>query len=104
MAKRATDQKDFSHPWYLWEWMEQAGKKQADMVRELGWSRAKASDLMAGQQYNQGHIDELSSWLHVRPFELLLHPAEAMALRRLREDAARIVESEPGLPRTGTAG
>jgi transcriptional regulator with XRE-family HTH domain len=91
MAKPTTAQSDFQHTWYLREWMNLAGKRQADLIREIGWSRAKASDVWNGQQYTQLMIDQVAPWLHARPYELLMHPEEAMALRRLREDAARIV-------------
>jgi len=97
MGKPSTSQSDFKHTWYLQEWMELAGKRQADLIREIGWSRAKASDVWNGQQYTQQMIDDVAPWLHARPYELLMHPEEAMALRRLREDAARIVSDSAPL-------
>lgn len=97
MGKPSTSQADFTHTWYLQEWMALAGKRQADLIKEIGWSRAKASDVWNGQQYTQQMIDEVSPWLHARPYELLMHPDEAMALRRLREDAARIVSDTAAL-------
>lgn len=98
MAKRASKtQSDFKHTWFLQEWMQLAGKKQADMLRELGWSKAKASEVFNGQQYKQDLLDELAPWLHCRPYELLLHPARAMALRAFEENA-RAVASQPAEP------
>ena len=39
-------------------------------------------------------MNEIAKWLGIRPFELLLPPNEAMALRRLRESAAVIMAAE----------
>lgn len=109
----AKKQRDFKHTWYLREWMEQADppRIQADL-QQLGWSKAKAHDVWHGQQYTQAIIDEIAPWLNVRPFELLLPPEVAFAIRRVREDAARIVRDvgvtdiDAPLPRsrTGTEG
>jgi hypothetical protein len=108
--KSAKTQQDFKHTWYLREWMEQSDppKIQADLQRELSWSKAKAHDVWHGQQYTQALVDEIAPWLNVRPFELLLPPEVAMAIRRLRDDAARIVRdagpvaSSAPLPRSRT--
>lgn len=99
-------QRDFQHTWFLREWAELAGFTQADAQRKLGWSKAKASDVWNGQQYNQSIIDELAPVLKARPFELLLHPDEAHLYRRLRDGAPRLVaskpETKPAATRTGT--
>lgn len=90
-------QRDFKHTWFIQEWMQQAQKIQADMSKDLGWSKGKMSAVWHGQQYTQELIDELAPWLHARPYELLMHPDDAMAIRRLREDAVRIA-SDRGAP------
>lgn len=87
-------QRDFHHTWFLREWAELVGFTQADAQRELGWSKAKASDVWNGQQYNQSIVDEIAPALKVRPFELLLHPEEAHMYRRLRDGAPRLVVSK----------
>lgn len=101
MAKKASKngklgptQKDFKHTWYLQEWMRQAHppKIQADMVRELGMGRATASAVYNGQQYTQTLIDALAPWLNVEPYELLLHPDVAFAIRRLRAEGLRLAK------------
>ena len=98
-------QKDFQHTWYFHEWVEQAGKTQAMAIRELGWSRAKASDVWAGQPYSQAIIDDVAPWLNVRAYELLMPVEEAMALRRMRDSAATIAAVRPVTPaKTGTEG
>ena len=89
--RRKTASRNLRHPWYFREWMEHFGKRQADLIRDLDWQRATASEVWNGRQrYTQDMIDELSVYLTLRPFELLLHPDEAMAIRRMREAAVRI--------------
>lgn len=81
----------FSHHWYLREWMLERGKRQVDMINELGWSKGKASEVAQGQQYTQALIDVLAPWLGVEPWELLLPPGLAKNIKLLRESAAAIV-------------
>ena len=101
MAKTSQKtQRDFAHTWFIREWAERAGFTQADAQRVLGWSKAKASDVWNGQQYNQSIIDELFPVLQARPYELLMHPEEAVALRRIRDHSPRLVASQP-VPTSG---
>ena len=77
--------------WFLKEWLAALHKKQADIVRDLDWNKARVSLMLSGkQQYTRDAVNELSDYLHIRPYELLMHPDEAMRLRRLKEDAIRI--------------
>ena len=69
------------------------GKIQADLQKELGWSKAKAHAVWHGQQYTQALIEELAPWLNTQPYELLLAPEDAMAIRGMRKDAIRIASS-----------
>lgn len=87
-AKRT--QHSYNHTWYLQEWAARAGVNQATLAKALNWSKAKGSDVWNGQRYTQELIDEVAPVLHVRPFELLLHPDEAQAIRDMRDDAIRI--------------
>lgn len=79
------------HDWYLKEWLRAVGKKQADMARDLEWNKAKVSLTASGKQpYDREDVNEASAYLNIAPYELLMHPDDAMALRRMRQDAARI--------------
>ncbi len=79
------------HDWYLKEWMATLGKKQADIVSDLEWNPARISLMLRGkQQYTRDAVNELSAYLNLQPFELLMHPEDAMALRQLRATALRI--------------
>lgn len=87
-----------AHRWYLAEWAERLGKRQADAVRDLGWPRSNVSDLWNGKQrYNQEHVDEVSAWLGILPHELLMPPKEADFLRRLRAAAQEMLDEARGL-------
>lgn len=72
------------------------GKIQADAQRDLGWSRSTASGLWNGtQRYTQERVDEAALWLDLKPYELLMPPPEAIALRALRETAYAIAADRP---------
>lgn len=121
MPARYVAPENLSHRWYLAEWAEYVGKTQADAQRDIGWPKSTASYLFNGRQrYTQNLIDEASRWLGIAPFELLLHPSEAVAIRNIRQSARVIAAEEEGrrfehapsaasdersrTPRTGTGG
>ena len=82
------------HDWYLKEWLKASGKRQADIVRDLDWNKARVSLMLRGiQPYDREAINELASYLSLRPHELLMHPEDANALRALRKDTIRIAHS-----------
>lgn len=64
------------------------------MAKATGWSKATMSQLYNGSQdYSPAIIDAAAAALNVEPFELLMPPDRAMAIRGLRESAAVIVKS-----------
>lgn len=74
--------------WYLREWMDLLSVNQAEMMRRCDWSKATASQLYNNKQdYNPKLVNEAAKALNVEPFELLMKPERAMALRRQREAA-----------------
>jgi len=82
------------HDWYLKEWLLTLGKKQADIVRDLDWNKARVSLMLRGKQpYDRDSINELAAYLNLKPHELLMHPSDAMSLRSLREEAVKIAHS-----------
>ena len=77
--------------WHLQEWMRHLGKRQADLVRELGWAKGRANKFYHGQHpYRREIVNELARWLEIAPYELLMAPDEALMLRRLREAALEV--------------
>lgn len=92
------------HDWYLREWLGALKMSQADLVRATGYTKAKVSELVTGHsRYNRDVIDVISKAINLQPYEMLMHPDEAMSLRQLKLDALRIVEHSY-LTRTGTEG
>ncbi len=89
------------HDWYLSGWLATLGKKQADIVRDLDWNKARISLMLRGKQpYDRDSLNELAVYLHLHPHELLMHPDDAMALRQMRKAANEIVR----VPYGGAAG
>jgi transcriptional regulator with XRE-family HTH domain len=89
------------HEWYLAEWLATLGKKQADIVRDLDWNKARISLMLRGKQpYDRDSLNELAAYLNLYPYELLMHPDDAMSLRQIRKAASEIVR----IPFGGTAG
>ena len=83
------------HDWYLPEWLATVHMRQARLCELTGSDKRKASELVGGKQrYNRDTVNEAAAALNIAPFELLLSPADAMALRRLR-DTALAIAAEP---------
>lgn len=78
--------------WFLQAWMNHFGKRQADLAKAMGWSKNRAHFVWhSSQPYRRPEVNRIAKWLGIRPFELLMSPREAMALRGLRQTAAIIV-------------
>ncbi len=103
-TKRAsTPIEQLGHRWYLAEHAELQGKTQADAERALGWPRGKVSALWnCKQRYNQEAVDEVAAWLKLEPYELLMSPDEAHAIKQLRTAARAIANSQHQLGGTST--
>jgi hypothetical protein len=81
--------------WFLRDWLAHFNKRQSSLVNELGWDKATANFLYHSKQpYRRDHINDVSRWLGIEPFELLLPPRRALALRRLRETAFQIAAED----------
>jgi len=79
--------------WYLQDWMRHFGKIQADLTKELGWDKSRANFLFHGKQpYKRERLNEVAAWLSVEPYELLMPPEKALAIRELYKTAERIVQ------------
>lgn len=85
------------------------------MMELTGWSKATMNQLYNGKQnFNAEILETAAIALHVEPFELLMPPERALALRSFRESAALVAKSvtSPEKPvdmrgtpkRTGTDG
>jgi predicted XRE-type DNA-binding protein len=87
--------------WYLSDWLKTLQVTQADIVRLTDYPKAKVSDLVTGKQrYNRDILNDIANALHLQPYELLMHPDDAMKQRRLK----RVVEDFVEVPFGGVAG
>lgn len=91
--------------------MAAQGVTQSDIVAKTELSKAVVSLLVNDQQdYGPAIIRDIAAALNIAPFELLMHPQDAMGLRQLRRDAIQVVKSSEALERasdterTGTDG
>lgn len=82
--------------WFLREWMQASNvATQAQMSEKTGWSKAKMSQLYNFQQdINSEILLEAAQALNVRPYELLLHPDDAHAIRQMRKTALQLAADE----------
>lgn len=79
------------HDWYLKEWFATVGLKQRDLITKLDYQPAAAHRLWHSlQPYRRDHVAEISALLNIQPWELLMPPEEAMALRQLKKAIAGV--------------
>ena len=90
--------------WYLADWMATLELSQAALCRATGFPKAKMSELVNGvSRYNRDVVNTLAQAMHIRPYELLMHPDDANAIRRMRETAVTLAaESSPNPEATVT--
>lgn len=79
------------HDWFLHDWMQTCGVRQADLCRETGIPKGTMSQIHAGKtNYYRDLVNTIARALHIQPYEMLMHPDDAMAIRRLRASAFEI--------------
>lgn len=100
MPRKASPARTVGPDWFLAEWMDSRRITQADLCRMTGWSKATVNDIYHGRtEYYRAIVNQLANALHMDSWELLMHPAEANAIKSLRESALRIA-AETHLPFT----
>lgn len=81
--------------WYLQEWFATQGKIQRSLVTELGWLPAKANKVWHGiQEPKPSEMHEIAAFLNIRPHELMMHPDDAMRIRRLEAAVREVVKDD----------
>jgi plasmid maintenance system antidote protein VapI len=86
------------HDWYLADWMQTLNVNQADLRRQTGWPKAKMSELVNGvSRYNRDVINALAKAMNLYPYELLMHPQDAFAIRKIRETVVAVAAEKPKL-------
>jgi transcriptional regulator with XRE-family HTH domain len=86
--------------WYLKEWLGATDTTQAELGRRTDYPKAKVSDLVTGKQrYNRDILNDVAKALNIAPYELLRHPDDAYADRRM----VKAIEQFVRVPHAGTA-
>lgn len=98
-AARFSDNLNMAAPekplWYLQEWFATQDKIQRTLITELGWLPAKANKVWHGlQEPKPSEMHEIAALLNIRPHELMMHPEEAMRIRRLEAAVREVVKEE----------
>lgn len=95
MPRKKLAPKAVGPDWFLTEWMKTLEVRAVDLVRETGMGKATISDIVNGRtDYYRVLVNEIARVLRIEPFELLMHPDEAFALRRLRASALSIAAEQ----------
>jgi len=72
--------------WHLQEWLTVKHKRQADILRDLEWDRARTSRIISGKQpFTRDDVLALAKWLQIEPYELLMPPQRAAQLRAIEQ-------------------
>ena len=82
--------------WFLHEWFATAGLKQNDLVTKLDYPKNTANRLWHGlQPFRRDHVQAISELLNIKPHELLMHPDDAMRIRRLEAAVREVAKDQP---------
>lgn len=110
MARKANRARFEMRPdWYLVEWMRSKNMTQAALGKATGWSKATVNDIYHGKtKYYRDILNECARALQINPYELLMPPELANAIKAQTESSFTIVERfreiEPsGVVKTGTS-
>lgn len=84
-----------AHDWYLAQWLGTLKARQTHIIERTGYPKSKVSKLVnCSQPYDRDVVNDIARALNIEPFELLMHPEDAMRMRRLRETAISIAADE----------
>ncbi|MBX4388564.1 hypothetical protein K4H03_20985, partial [Mycobacterium tuberculosis] len=73
------------------EWMKTLDMKNKDLQEQCGWTvRITNQRINRKIRWHRDHLNLAAKALNIYPYELLIPPEDAMAIRRLRSDAIRI--------------
>lgn len=85
--------KSVRHDWYLKEWLDTLDCSITDLRERTNWTHRIASQLVNRKlRWNRDHLSQAALALHLDPWELLMHPSDAMEVRQLRAQVLRAAE------------
>lgn len=81
------------HDWYLREWLDTLGCSVTQLRERTDWTHRIASQPVNRKlRWNRDHLSQAATALHLDPWELLMHPADAMEIRSFRKSVALAAE------------
>ena len=90
--------------WYLQEWFATQGKIQRTLITELGWLPGKAYKVWHGiQEPKPSEMHDIAAFLNIRPHELMMHPEDAMRIRRLEAAVREVAAADAPVAAEGVA-
>lgn len=79
--------------WYLREWLDSKGVRyhHAWLQKETAWSDGKVTNVLSGKKrYDKDIVNLVSGKLGILPYELLMPPQLANAIRNMRTEAPKL--------------
>ena len=78
-----------SQDWFLKEWMADAGLRPIDLARKLDMPKQTFNGIYNGPTgYYRDIVNPIAAALGIEPYELLMPPAKARAIRNIIEAAS----------------
>lgn len=75
------------------EWLDTLGCTVTQLRDRTDWTHRIASQLVNRKlRWNRDHLSQAATALHLDPWELLMHPSDAMEIRQLRAQVLRAAE------------
>lgn len=80
--------------WFIQEWAASKRLTQADFRKALDLEKNAAFRLWHGvQPYRRDYVNLAARWLSIAPYELLMRPEEANAIRKMKEAVVTLAHS-----------
>ncbi|AJP72285.1 helix-turn-helix domain-containing protein [Sphingomonas hengshuiensis] len=77
--------------WFLREWIADKKMRQKDLLDRTQWQKSKLSKLVnGGSNYTRETLNALAVALGIEPYELLMRPERARAIREFEYSAYKL--------------
>jgi hypothetical protein len=80
--------------WFLKEHLAAKQKSNKWLEGKTGWTHRITNDLINRNiRFNSDHLAAVAEALEIEPFEIMLHPADAAEIKRIRADYYRELQA-----------
>lgn len=84
--------------WFLKEWMRSKRMTNKILQENAGWTYRITSQLVNRKtRWNRDHLILAAKILQIRPYELMMHPDDANAIKRFRAEALTVAAEKTDL-------